>query len=352
MSNDAQKRPYRFGSFYLDPVERVLLRDEREVPLTSKAFEMLLMLVERAGHVVEKEELMRRLWPNSYVEEGNLTVHKSALVKALGEGYIQTVPRRGYRFHGVVEQIESVTEAEMVGDSRAMATQSPALSPSDSTQIQEAVSFDTTTTHAAAPPQATSIPPSKNETFMRRRRFITLAAFVLACFIVVVFVWRKAAFTNEQARNNGRTQVHSPTDEAEIKRVVKESQMFEFLTLDTAPVAADESLLSKYWVPAEQGGKEIQNVRTSMTKLLSKGWHYGKDSRVELFDFRYVRVFSPKDYAEAGTSERWYLPMRHADESLVENKNVYYGVYDIDYSLRKIDGAWLIDEASTPRSQK
>jgi DNA-binding winged helix-turn-helix (wHTH) protein len=282
-----------------------LLRDEREVPLTSKAFEMLLMLVERAGHVVEKEELMRRLWPNSYVEEGNLTVHKSALVKALGEGYIQTVPRRGYRFMAVVEQIESVTEAEMVGDSRAMATQSPALSPSDSTQIQEAVSFDTTTTHAAAPPQATSIPPSKNETFMRRRRFITLAAFVLACFIVVVFVWRKAAFTNEQARNNGRTQVHSPTDEAEIKRVVKESQMFEFLTLDTAPAAADESLLSKYWVPAEQGGKEIQNVRTSMTKLLSKGWHYGKDSRVELLIFvmcaSFLRKTTPKrEHPSAG----------------------------------------------------
>lgn len=65
-----------------------------------------------------------------------------------------------------------------------------------------------------------------------------------------------------------------------------------------------------------------------------------------------VRVFSPKDYAEAGTSERWYLPMRRTDESQVQDKNVYYGVYDIDYSLRKINGAWLIDEASTPRSQK
>jgi hypothetical protein len=78
--------------------------------------------------------------------------------------------------------------------------------------------------------------------------------------------------------------------------------------------------------------------------------HYGKDSRVERFDFRYVRVYSPRDYAEAGTVERWYVPLRRSDESLVEGRNVYLGPYTVDYTLRKVGGRWLVEESSTPRA--
>lgn len=319
MLNEPQKHPYRFGSFQLDPSQRVLLRDGVEVTLTPKAFLMLLMLVERAGQVVDKEELMQRLWPDSFVEENNLTVHKSALAKALGEGYIQTVPKRGYRFAMPVKQLESSIEA---------ATPDERVADLESAKQ-----------------------PRQQDLRTTQKRLIATGALILICVAVLMFAWRRAATMNEMVKG-ARVQVHSPVDEAEIKRVVKESQMFEFLTLDTDPAVADESLLPKYYVSGEQGGKEIQSVKTSIEKLRGKGWHYGKDSRVEIFDFRYVRVFSPRDYAEAGTSERWYLPMRRADESRVEDRNVYYGVYDIDYSLRKINGAWLIEEASTPRSQK
>jgi TolB-like protein/Tfp pilus assembly protein PilF len=94
---------YEFGPFHLDTTERLLLRDGKPVPLTPKAYEMLLTLVERGGHVVEKEELFKEVWPDQFVEEGNLTQHVFALRKALGESstgarYIETVPRRGYRF--------------------------------------------------------------------------------------------------------------------------------------------------------------------------------------------------------------------------------------------------------------
>ena len=72
------------------------------VPLTPKAYEVLLALVRRAGHIVEKDELMRDIWADAFVEEGNLTHHIFTLRKALGEGsngceYIETIPRRGYR---------------------------------------------------------------------------------------------------------------------------------------------------------------------------------------------------------------------------------------------------------------
>jgi hypothetical protein len=70
---------------------------------------------------------------------------------------------------------------------------------------------------------------------------------------------------------------------------------------------------------------------------------------MEIFDFRYVRIFSPRDYVEVGTSERWYVPTMWADGSRVQNRNVYLGIYDVDYMLRKIDGRWLIEDNSTPR---
>ena len=94
---------YAFGPFLLDTRERRLLRNGEAVPLTLKAFDLLQVLVENQGHLLQKEELLRRVWPDAAVEENNLTVTISALRKALDEGptdrqYIETVPRRGYRF--------------------------------------------------------------------------------------------------------------------------------------------------------------------------------------------------------------------------------------------------------------
>ncbi|HEX5733483.1 MAG TPA: winged helix-turn-helix domain-containing protein [Blastocatellia bacterium] len=94
---------YEFDSFRLDPHERMLLRNGEMVQLTPKAFETLLVLIENSNRVLEKEELMKRIWPDTFVEEANLAVNISLLRKALGERpgggqYIETVPRRGYRF--------------------------------------------------------------------------------------------------------------------------------------------------------------------------------------------------------------------------------------------------------------
>src|SRR5580693_10113547 len=93
---------YEFGSFRLDPVERMLLSEGQVVALSPKAFDLLFVLVRKAGRVVDKDELMREVWPDTFVEENNLTVNISALRKTLGrtsadQRHIQTVPRRGYR---------------------------------------------------------------------------------------------------------------------------------------------------------------------------------------------------------------------------------------------------------------
>src|SRR5262245_65809307 len=107
---------YEFGPFCLIPDERQLLRDGQLVPLTPKAFDLLVVLVENGGHLIGKDELLKRVWPDSCVEEANLSVKMSALRRELGEGpnerqYIETVPRRVYRFvAGVNERCEDGEE--------------------------------------------------------------------------------------------------------------------------------------------------------------------------------------------------------------------------------------------------
>ena len=98
---------YEFGPFRLEPAERKLLRGCEVVALTPKVFDMLVMLVRKNGHLMEKDELIQLLWPDSFVEEGNLSNNVFVLRKALGNDYeyIETVPRRGYRFVGAVRQL-------------------------------------------------------------------------------------------------------------------------------------------------------------------------------------------------------------------------------------------------------
>src|ERR1700691_79562 len=101
---------YEFGPFRADGVRRLLLRDGEAVPLTSKAFDTLQVLIVNHGRVLEKDELLKSIWPNSFVEEANLAQNVSALRKALGElpgehRYIATIPGRGYRFVAQVKQL-------------------------------------------------------------------------------------------------------------------------------------------------------------------------------------------------------------------------------------------------------
>lgn len=107
-----RKHFYDFGDFRLDLAEKVLMREGKFIPLTPKVFETLCVLVENAGRLLEKHELMQRIWQDRSVEESNLTFNIKMLRKALGDSasqpvYIETVPRRGYRFiHEVTEVFE------------------------------------------------------------------------------------------------------------------------------------------------------------------------------------------------------------------------------------------------------
>jgi DNA-binding winged helix-turn-helix (wHTH) protein len=96
-----------FGSFRLFPTQFLLLDSDKPVPLGSRALEILIVLLERPGELISKQELMARVWPNVYVGPENLTVHISALRRTLRDGrdgnrFIINIPGRGYKFVGSV----------------------------------------------------------------------------------------------------------------------------------------------------------------------------------------------------------------------------------------------------------
>jgi DNA-binding winged helix-turn-helix (wHTH) protein/TolB-like protein/Flp pilus assembly protein TadD len=114
--NAQEKTIYEFGSFRLDPAQFVLLRAGRIVPLTPKVFETLKLLVENNGQVVEKDELLQKIWQDTVVEEASLAKNISVLRKVLSENgseksYIETIPKRGYRFTAPVRDVEFETSA-------------------------------------------------------------------------------------------------------------------------------------------------------------------------------------------------------------------------------------------------
>jgi eukaryotic-like serine/threonine-protein kinase len=121
---------WEFGPFQLDSGQHLLFREGELVTLSRRAVDLLAVLLENHGELVEKEELIRRVWTDTFVEESNLAVHISRLRKILSEGRsahrIETIPRRGYRFLGEVKSWRSAAPAESEGSA-----QRPAIPPAD-----------------------------------------------------------------------------------------------------------------------------------------------------------------------------------------------------------------------------
>src|SRR5690349_16093012 len=159
---------YEFGRFRLITSDRVLLRDHEVVQLTPKVFDILQALVESNGQVISKDGLMRRVWPDTFVEEGNLTQNISLLRKALGEGanghqYIETVARRGYRF------VAPVRDASADGTDHSTSATPNGGSSTAPTDIGQTDSFKPEIGHGFL----------HNLTKSARRRGLALGAFLL-----------------------------------------------------------------------------------------------------------------------------------------------------------------------------
>ena len=108
---------YEFSGFRLDPIERQLSFQEAPLPLEPKVFDLLIMLIQHPGHLIEKETLMQSIWPNTFVEESNLTRNISTLRRVLesvgaGQHFIETIPKHGYRFVADVQEIKAMPQTD------------------------------------------------------------------------------------------------------------------------------------------------------------------------------------------------------------------------------------------------
>lgn len=182
---ELEKSLYRFGGCELDPHERRLSAHGQPVTLTPKVFDTLVLLVERAGHAVSKDELMQALWPRGYVDESNLTKHVWLIRKALddgaGDSCIETVPKHGYRFTAAVQRV-----ARDIAADPANAAALPAIVPEPQASLE--------------PPQASS--PVSQATFPvetpaehapGRRALPWLAVAALAAIAAVAWRWHAPA---------------------------------------------------------------------------------------------------------------------------------------------------------------
>ena len=137
-----EKQVYAFGPFHLDAALSRLSRGGVPITIAPKAFDLLLLLARNQHRVISKTEVMETLWPNTFVDEGNLTQHVYTLRKALGDRsdgkpYIETVPRRGYRLAAEVRDGAAENAVDERIAAATPAASSPPVSPSRATVVRE-----------------------------------------------------------------------------------------------------------------------------------------------------------------------------------------------------------------------
>ena len=172
---------YEFGEFRLDTAQRLLLRGEVQIPLTPKAFDTLLLLLEKSGRLVEKQELLERVWAEAFVEEANLTRIIWTLRKALSDGdgkhqYIETIPKLGYRF---VAEVRKVTDT--------------ALEVVVQRRIRARVVTEEESRTAHEGPAVISSRALLGKRFSTRGRTIVIGLAVVLAFVAAAVVFKKCA---------------------------------------------------------------------------------------------------------------------------------------------------------------
>ena len=234
------KHIYRFDSFVLDVDEQVLLRDGKMVPLTPKVFETLLLLVQHQGSIVTKQTILTTLWPDVFVEESNITFNITKLRKALGDTkksslYIETIPRRGYRFKS---EVREVVGADKSADSRISEVAASLNGNPNGDWSSEVLSRPNQTSsdfkveQFQATPD-TSIPFSKRFSLRAgRRSFLTLSIFAaLGLLLIAAAVsWRLNLFRLRK-QDEGKPVLTAPSN-------AKQDLRFEQISAYGSVVAA------------------------------------------------------------------------------------------------------------------
>jgi DNA-binding winged helix-turn-helix (wHTH) protein/Tol biopolymer transport system component len=179
---------YEFVSFCLDARERLLTQGGKYIPLAPKTFEALLVFVRDPGHLIQKDDLLKQLWPDTFVEEANLTKHISLLRKALGETgngqeYIETIPKHGYRF------VPSVAERDGIPEEAEKEVIAFAASRMFEPAADQDVTVQSPGSDTKVMPLDTRIPAAAPRSHGHTLALIGAAAFVLAVSVLGIHRW-------------------------------------------------------------------------------------------------------------------------------------------------------------------
>ena len=204
---------YEFGPFRIDESERLLMRGSQVVPLQPKAVDLLLVLLEANGHVVTKDQLIGRVWADTFVEEINLSRNIFHLRRALGESngakFIETIPRRGYRF--VAPVIETCQEAaSLVSHERT------------SSRVVVEEEIETHASPFANPGRQTASPKYESATHRSRRLKVAAAVTVAVAAMVIIAggLWRRNSSSRSQASPSSpfhAMQIRRLTDSGKVR---------------------------------------------------------------------------------------------------------------------------------------
>jgi DNA-binding winged helix-turn-helix (wHTH) protein len=261
------KHIYEFGPFRLDEAEHLLLRDGESVPLTPKAFDLLLALVEGYGRLHGKEELLKRVWPDTFVEEANLASNISQLRKALGDGenglrYIETMPKRGYRFVANVKKVEDeraeLTIQEQAGSQSAAAEGEQAANADEQIPARPVVKIDRLVTKVKR---------------YQRGALTAVAVLILLGAVLAYFVLRQPlqpkALVFTPITNDGHTKIFSIFAGAYHPLVVGDKQIYftevgRQRRLTQVSIAGGETVV----IPTEFAAPLVLDLSPTRTELL------------------------------------------------------------------------------------
>ena len=303
---------YKFDDFQLDAdrlalYHRGVLIREAE----RKSLEVLAALLRKPNELVTHEEVIEQVWHDNLhgATAPRINQYISKLQKVFSKyspdrKYIENVKGRGYMFTGKVDS----------GESEGLATnhelQLGSITPEENGHEKIAIA-------------------RTGGSFLNSKYVLVVLGLVLLA--IAAWVW------------------YPKNDEEAVKRVVKDSQIYESLVLYKNPSSFNEADLDKYWTAELDVNSNFDRgkIKEAVRKMVDEGRRYGDETKCEQFDFQTVDINRAGDMAAVKTLEKWFVAVYQTDGTLLRNRTI--GPYFVNYTVRKIGGRWLIEKSTTGR---
>jgi DNA-binding winged helix-turn-helix (wHTH) protein len=330
---------YKKNSFEVDEKNLTVLKNSKILNFTRQQFEILLQFLKAPETLITRTQFSDEIWKEAGVSDATLNKEISLIRKEFGDKneIILTVPKSrnnqkpnkegGYKFNLKVEikKLETATEHETEKVSEVSSVELQLKPTSENNLIGNNIEYSEPEDNA------------KKISFLHYSSLKSKSVLIFTAIVAFLII------------GVGGLKLLSESDEDKIRRVVKESQLYESLILYKNPLSFTENNLDNYWTPELEitSNYDRQRIRDSVTNLQNKKERYGEETKCEQFEFQSVEITKNNDFAVVKTLEKWFISVYSIDGVLQKNRRV--GPYFVSYVLRKIDGRWLIEKSNTGR---